>query len=96
MMRELKTKQLQSKIDRTLDSVLIYDVNQRKYLKKKIMALKEPIEQQKIDDRISLLNSKSIIWEYDLSKSYNEQLEKDFIDKLKAREKVHENQNVQL
>lgn len=89
MMAELKQKRLDAKIDRTLDAVQMYNANERNHIKTKITAMKEPINQQLVDDRVSLLKSKNFVWENDNNLSHNDarkDIEQKFINKLSSLE----------
>ena len=86
MMTELKKRRLNGKIDRTLDAVGMYASNERQYIRQKITALKEPINQQLINDRISLLKSKNIEW-LTPSTRVNQEIERKFLSNLSQLEK---------
>ena len=85
MMTELKKRRLNGKIDRTLDAVGMYASTERQYIKHKITAMKEPINQQIIDDRISLLKSKNIEW-LTPSSRVNQDIERTFLTNLSRLE----------
>ena len=85
MMAELKRKRLDAKIDRTLDAVKMYNANERLHIKTKITAMKEPINQQIIDDRVSLLKSKNFVWPTD-SNERAKDIEQKFNHKLSLLE----------
>ena len=85
MMGELKRKRLDSKIDRTLDAVKMYNAAERRHIKNKITAMKEPLHQQIIDDRVSLLKSKNFVWATDAN-DVTKHIEQKFVDKLSLLE----------
>ena len=86
MMTELKKRRLNGKIDRTLDAVGMHATEEREYIKQKITAMTEPVNQQIIDDRISLLKSRNIKW-VTQPNPVNQDIERKFLSNLSELEK---------